>query len=427
MSPSPTPLSALLNPDTTYKTIVVGAGGAGLAAISKCPKPALWIDPQWEGGRLARFPDVPSNTRVSLFRQVLHMALASGIFSPDPGEADLPTELDERGGCPLMYAAKMIKDLSRRVRKDSEVHCHRGLVQSMTLRLDNTWLVHCNEVNRGQVGGGGGDDYEEEGEGEPTNCHCSPVLFLGERVILATGARPKPPPRTYPNLRIINPECLLSQGHPSQPNLDEASRVAVIGSSHSAILVLRTLLGSTRCALVVNVFREALRYAEYLPDGRIRYDNTGLKGEAAAWARAHLPMEEGRRERLLRVRAGTSSAEEALAHCDHIVWAIGYERLPLPSLEREEGGEPGEREPHRTLAPILVTEHNEGQQLLDGEGRIIPNLYGLGIAFPERVIDISGQPEQAVGLYKFMRTAERIFTPKSLSSSPSPSPSLDTS
>lgn len=431
MPPSPISTSALPNPDATYASIVVGAGGAGLAAISKCPKPALWIDPHWGGGRLSRFPAVPSNTRISLFRQVLQMALASGIFAPAPGEVDLPAELDEQGGgCPLVHAAKMIKGLSQRVRKDANVHCHRGLVQSMTLRSDGTWLVHCAQVSRGQAGDNDhgtfqGEEEEEGAERGQANWHCSPILFCGERVILATGARPRTPPRTHPNLRIIDPECLLSHEHLHQLNIDEASRVAVIGSSHSAILIMRTLLVHTRCALIVNVFKEALRYAEYLPDGRIRYDNTGLKGEAASWARAHLPMEEGVRERLLRVRTGTSSAEAALARCDHIVWAIGYERLQLPSLERERkcegGGETDQREPYRTfpLTPIIVSDYDKGQQLLDGEGRIIPNLYGLGIAFPERVIDVSGKPEQAVGLYKFMRTAERIFAPNS-ASPPSP-------
>ena len=58
--------------------------------------------------------------------------------------------------------------------------------------------------------------------------------------------------------------------------------IGVVGSSHSAVLVLRNLLENPAVSpkKVINLFRSKLLYASYLPDGRIKNDNTGLKVSA---------------------------------------------------------------------------------------------------------------------------------------------------
>ena len=53
--------------------------------------------------------------------------------------------------------------------------------------------------------------------------------------------------------------------------------VGVIGSSHSAILVLMNLLEMEQGPRVVNLYRSPLKYAKFLSDGTIILDNTGLK------------------------------------------------------------------------------------------------------------------------------------------------------
>jgi hypothetical protein len=51
--------------------------------------------------------------------------------------------------------------------------------------------------------------------------------------------------------------------------------VGVVGSSHSAILVLRNILEAANPpSKVVNLYRSPLLYAVYM-DGWIKYDNTG--------------------------------------------------------------------------------------------------------------------------------------------------------
>ena len=56
--------------------------------------------------------------------------------------------------------------------------------------------------------------------------------------------------------------------------------VAVFGSSHSAIMIVRDLLARP-VKKVINFYRVPLVYAEYLPNGKIRFDSTGLKGRTA--------------------------------------------------------------------------------------------------------------------------------------------------
>ena len=72
------------------------------------------------------------------------------------------------------------------------------------------------------------------------------------------------------------------------------TEIAVIGASHSAILCLMNLyrLASTSKpdVKIKWLTRHPLRYAEFM-DGWILRDNTGLKGEAAEWAKANLEPE----------------------------------------------------------------------------------------------------------------------------------------
>lgn len=56
--------------------------------------------------------------------------------------------------------------------------------------------------------------------------------------------------------------------------------VGVIGSSHSAILVLMNLLEMEPGPRVVNLYRSPLKYAKFLSDDTIILDNTGLKVSA---------------------------------------------------------------------------------------------------------------------------------------------------
>ncbi len=69
---------------------------------------------------------------------------------------------------------------------------------------------------------------------------------------------------------------------------DKEETVAVFGSSHSAMLVLQNLL-ENKIKRVINFYQSALRYAVYLDDW-ILFDDTGLKGPTAEWARLFIRL-----------------------------------------------------------------------------------------------------------------------------------------
>lgn len=208
----------------------------------------------------------------------------------------------------------------------------------------------------------------------------------------------------------LNPSLLGASLSPDTP-----ATVAVVGASHSAILVLMNLYNlaaSSHPQLRIKWFsrHRSLRYAKPM-DGWILYDNTGLKGDAAQWARQNLEdaaFAASPVSRIItKIYTSTGAPEEQayraeLPDCTHIVQAIGYQRDPLPTISTLDsvGSEPSSvTVEHDGLTGRFVSVHN---------GTHVPGLFGAGIAFPERVTDPAGNIEHAVGFWKFMRFLKRV-------------------
>ncbi len=157
--------------------------------------------------------------------------------------------------------------------------------------------------------------------------------------------------------------------------------MAVFGSSHSAILILSNLLNLD--VHVVNFYRSPLLYAVDL--GRwLLFDNTGLKGYAASYAKEHL---DGKLpKKLERVLSSDHLFEEYLAKCNKAVYAVGFKRRKLPVLEQ-----------------YSEIDYNPRT------GIIAPGLFGYGIAFPEVAYDPMMNLEHRVGLWKFMEYLSRVM------------------
>jgi hypothetical protein len=273
----------------------------------------------------------------------------------------------------------------------------------------------------------------------------SQETFRSRRLVLCTGASPISDPQSitstsaqlaYSTSHIMNipldtalkPSLLSQIFDPSTP-----ITIGVVGASHSAILVLMNLynLATTsaesssahRPKMRVKWFtrHKELKYAKEM-DGWILYDNTGLKGEAAQWARENL---EGGRfetspvsevvERLWTPTAerGREQAvyEAEMPGCTHLIQAIGYQRDPLPALssvpERGASPEPLTVEPDSLTGRFFAEGYSSGGGG-QGKGGHVPGLFGAGIAFPERVTDPAGHVEYAVGMWKFMRFCKRV-------------------
>ncbi|KAH8673340.1 pyridine nucleotide-disulfide oxidoreductase-domain-containing protein [Xylariales sp. PMI_506] len=385
--------------------IVVGGGAAGIAVLGKLLEridsggKIAWVDTEFKGGRInKKYREVPSNTKVGLF---LTYARATKPFreiieaTPTPNAITALEELPQDGTCSLYYAGDMLQALSDGLVKHERVELYQGRV---------------TEANWDDANAEWSLSIREDGQTGIENT-TAPLLVYCTGSSPTTVSLPTPPESTPEHLDIdiaLKPSA-LTQFIP----MDKEVTVGVIGASHSAILILMNLFKltqSTHPHLRVRWFARssALRYAVY-KDGWILYDNTGLKGEAAKYARENLDGDKlltsdaGKVITRVDCSGGDEQEKEAMLRelpgCDYVVEAIGFTRDPLPAMNRE-----------------IQFDHDTGGFVEPKTGKAVTGLYGCGIAFPERVVDKAGNRELAVGFFKFMKFLDRVlpaWVPKS--------------
>ncbi|KAK5109539.1 hypothetical protein LTR62_006890 [Meristemomyces frigidus] len=410
-----------------YEAVVVGAGPAGVTCVGNLLErkvaPILWIDHDFNGGRInGKYREVPSNTKAALF---IDFATAVAPFRKivsdlpsrsrweDPSESDGVSisnrpdklqalrQLDPQKGCDLSYAADMIMTLTEGLKRTPGVVAQKGNASDAQLdEATGTWTVNVQPDEQARTAVGLG-----------------PVKT--QRLVLCTGSSPT--------------ATSLAGGAASIPHfdLDDAlsptkmsarlsgmgpTTVSVVGASHSAILVLRNLYNiasTTKSDLKIRwLTRHELRYAEFM-QGWILRDNTGLKGEVAAWAKQHLEPENFKKSDVsnyidaISYEKGQEDEvfEKHLPGSDLIVQAIGYTRNATPTLTTIDGKSIKPEYDHETGGFEYSKEANAASK--DGLAKL-PGMYGAGIAWPERVKDPYGNVEYAVGFFKFMKYVKRV-------------------
>ena len=247
----------------------------------------------------------------------------------------------------------------------------------------------------------------------------SSTTVQSQRLILCNGSSPNndPLPVYIPNIQVLDLDAALSPTRLSATISPLGPMtIAVIGASHSAVLVLMNLYAlaaSAKPDLRVRwLTRHPLRYAEFM-DGWILRDNTGLKGEAADFARQNIEPEVFAQSNvskyISRIHYETGDEEgtfeENLPGCNFYVQAIGYSPNPIPTLRTNRGKEITPYFDHEKGSFTYVKESDGGEI---GDLARLPGLYGAGIAWPERVVDPHGNVELAVGFKKFMNFVKKV-------------------
>jgi hypothetical protein len=331
---------------------VIGAGPAGIATIGKLldagisPSEIAWMDPAFKVGDLGqKWGAVSSNTKVKLFLDFLD-ACNSFQYKKRPHDFELH-RLDPEATCFLSCIADPLQWVTDHLKQ--KVRAISTQAEELVL-LNRQWEI---KTTKG--------------------------TFFSKNVVLAIGAEASTlslaGPKVIPIEKTLDPALLKKECSPKDT-------VAVFGSSHTAIIVLYNLLAAG-VGKVINFYRSPLKYAVYLNDW-ILFDDSGLKGYSAEWARAHI---DGKMpNNLQRISSSHPSFTEAFAKCNKAVYAVGFERRKLPVLTQ-----------YDKLA------YNEST------GIIAPGLFGIGIAFPEGKFDRLGNYEHRVGLWKFMDYLTRIL------------------
>ncbi|MGV0635118.1 FAD/NAD(P)-binding protein [Mycolicibacillus trivialis] len=336
---------------TDYTWTVIGAGPAGIAAVGRLldngvPETEIaWIDPHFGAGDFGgKWRAVSSNTTVAHFLDYLTASPAFG-YADSPGfELDA---LAPQQTCPLGLVADPLVWISRRL--CARVSPLRTVATELVLR-DRRWTV---TTDAGSI--------------------------TSTKVVLATGSVP----RTLPDIACeqIAIETVLDPQKLSEMPL-EGMTVGVFGSSHSTMIALPNLL-ATPVTTVINFYRSPLKYAIPLGDWTV-YDDTGLKGQAACWARENIDGTPP--DRLERYRVDAPESAAMLRRCDRVVHTVGFERRRLPATPQ-----------WGTLDYDAAT------------GILAPGLFGLGIAFPEYWIDPLGAGQYRVGMRKFMQRLDTVL------------------
>lgn len=438
---------------STYEAVVVGAGPAGIVSVGNLLEKQvgniLWVDETFQGGRINQYyREVPSNTKTKLFLEFAESVAPFRNIVSAGSSKDLLQDirkLDQEKGCQLSHAADICLMLTSGLKNTPGVTAQPGRVTSATLdERSQTWNVNLTTPP------------------QPSSSSTPLEPIRTKRLILCTGSTPLDPPLPYepPGLKHINlddalsPTTLRTLLTPLSSSRTPTT-IAVIGASHSAILVLMNLShiisSSPHLNLKVKWFtRHPLRYAEYDSSGHVSArDNTGLKGQAAVWAKENLePLlsssspsssssssttttvtsvangniqmiryQKGEEENVYR-KYLLEKEQEKIPSPKFLIQAIGYTKNPIPTLSIivPKSHTNAKNEKIEILNPIF--DHDKGifsytpntntpPKNEMSKSRQIPGLYGAGIAFPQKILDKKYLHEEMnVGFMKFMKAVK---------------------
>lgn len=336
----------------SFKWTVIGAGPAGITSIGKLldqninPKEILWLDPNFNVGDFgSKWRAVSGNTKIKSF--INYFKSCNSFQYNDLKNTFKMFSLPPEETCKLSLVADILINITHSF--ESLIITKKDWVENLSFD-NNFWEIKTKSNN----------------------------TIRSEKVILATGAKPKILNYDIPQIDISN--CfdlnLLNT------EVTQNDTVAVFGSSHSAILILKNLV-ELKTNRIINFYREPLKYALELDDC-ILYDNTGLKGIAAEWAKSYLSVNNNTVERYL---ATKNNLSEYLKQCNKVIYAIGFDRLN----------------------DITITGLDCNYTYDQHTGIIAPGLFGVGIAYPELITNKFGVSEYNVGLLKFANYLNKII------------------
>jgi hypothetical protein len=333
-----------------YEWAVVGAGPGGIVVVGLLldlginPKQIAWIDPEFSVGRLANYTNVPANSTVKSFFDFLQACNTFCACSPSL-DALIAYGFDKEP--PLGELVLPLQEITNYL--CSSVVPVRSMLRALDF-IDDQWQVTLNNQT-----------------------------LTAQRVVLATGSHPRS--MDYDCGSEISLDVALDKAQLAQC-VSPADSIAVVGSAHSAVLVMKAL-SELPVARIINFYTTPLQYVIDMGSW-VLHAESGLKGIAAEWARTVL--EKNPPANLVRVINSEASRTAWLPICNKVIYASGFERNDIPPI-------------NGSTAPITYNPTT---------GIIAPHLFGIGIAFPEVQIDPLGNKEHRVGLNSFMAYALRV-------------------
>ena len=402
-----------------HRWIVIGGGPAGMTYLTQLlshkvkPESILWIDKEFIGGAFHKFEDVPGNTHVSTF---INWACSNSVMkslSEDPSDPlnELRT-LTPQKSCSLGTVHKVMLNYTNQLRKI--VPSKEGTISKLEFDTSNNfWKAivaqNSNLKQNTNIGNNGKSDHQ-------ILFPIDEEILTSTNVCIATGAIPLKHTNLHLGLQNKQEISLHNAFNLDylKANLKPHDVIGIIGGSHSAFVIMY-LINSLQIPniKIVNFYKSEVRYAVYNKDF-ILYDNTGLKGEVAEWAKAIL--QKGEKPNFKFDRISVKAPEEQLSkeiqECTKFIYSHGFQRCSIPEIIyplKDAVGYEGSGKIYPNISSFMnysnfngninVPHNTQGEETIKG-------LYGFGLAFPQKVITRVGELEYNVGLAKFAKCAD---------------------
>lgn len=349
-APQPEPISYTADSGWT----IVGAGPAAIAALGMLidlgiPSEMIrWVDPEFNVGRMGKYyANVPGNGKTEAYIQFLNACECFKKY--DSPALKTLRENDTQDRCVLSMVVGALCDLTDFLTQ--EVVATKASVSRVDL-VNDDWNVVLDT----------GDS------------------FTTHNIVLATGSHPIS--LDYGVKEEIPLDIALDK-RTLKTLIDPSDTIAVVGGSHSAILLLKYMheIGVPR---VMNFYKHPIVYDSDLGEGNPTGFN-GLKGSVAQWA--YYTLEKEKPTSIVRIRNTPEARDAWMSFCNKIIYAIGYERNELSFL-----------------GPLA----NQAQSYDPNTGVIAPRIFGIGIAFPEQRPSADEKPQNLIGIIDFMTYAQRV-------------------
>lgn len=345
------------NNNYDYEWCIIGGGPAGIIIIGVLldlgvsAESIKWIDPKFKVGRIGEFyHNVSAN---SINETYLKFIESCNIFKKIKSEnIENLYKLKIDGYENLKIISDVLQDISDYFLK--YIPHVKGFVDNLSFE-NNYWTIVLQENS-----------------------------FTSKNIILATGSSPKNLKLENENQKTISLDIALDKNK-LEKLVDNNDKIAVFGGAHSAVLVLK-YLSEMNVNKINNFYKYPLKYCITNDNGVVENIN-GLKGVAAAWAKKFI--ENGLPVNLFRYKMNEENIKNYLYECNKIIYAIGYERTNVANGNVFYNGDYFEIE----FDPAT--------------GKIGPNIFGIGIAFPPEMIE-NGVKENLIGINSFMLYAQQV-------------------
>lgn len=268
-----------------FNYFVIGGGPSGYCAVARLIEKNInnicWIDPFWNFGEFGNILNVPGNTKVSSFLNVLNqIEKITGI----PRQKTALDKMNPNETCLLKFAYEAFQNISF----GDKITKITGKVSSINITHDDKYK-RIFEINTDEK------------------------IFNSENVVLAIGSIPKSFPLKN---KIILDELKIFNSNFSDLPTDK--RIAVIGSSHSAALASMNLLKMNY--KVTQYMNKPYNFYE-VSDGKVKFANNGLKGDVAIFTKNILDKNDFSKNINYVFVDNLTDVDE-----EYVVFCIGYQR-----------------------------------------------------------------------------------------------------